>query len=210
MRKISRPHTSQTVSRSRQAQARKPAAAESIDAFKRAFATAEQFPQRSNEERFGDSATENHLSTRQLSNHFNELDRVSTDTSVTDAQVEFAGLLAAQDTSTIGNLSTYQPTSGQALAPHLAELIAKHVRKMFVSQPGVGQQAIMLQLNDDSLPGTDLVLLKDDNNWRLEARSDSEDTLNDINDCADDLTQAFVDLDLGRLQIEAINTKPSD
>ena len=82
---------------------------------------------------------------------------------------------------------------------------------MFVSQPGVGlQQAIMLQLNDDSLPGTDLVLLKDDSNWRLEARSDSEDTLNDISECADELTQAFVDLDLGRLQIETINTKPID
>jgi len=211
MRKISRPQSSSATNRARQTHTRKAASAESIDQFKRVFAATEHISERIKDVQMQDFGTDGQRPAAGASRLAQDLDHRATDTQLTDARVEFAGLLANQDTSVpVVHLASQAPTSSQSLAPHLAELIAKHVRKMFVSEQRAGsQQAIMLQLNDESLSGTDLILLREDHSWRLEARSDSEETLRDIDECANELSQTFDELDLGQLRVQTINTQPS-
>ncbi|MBO9664235.1 type III secretion HpaP family protein [Dokdonella sp.] len=93
------------------------------------------------------------------------------------------------------------------VAPALSELVQKHVRQMLVSDPRSTRgrsREVLLRMQNDVLPGTDLWLTKTDNGWQLRADVRSRDAYDTLLASQDELMQRFADSALGKLTIEPI------
>jgi hypothetical protein len=94
-----------------------------------------------------------------------------------------------------------------SLAPALAELVQKHVRQMLVSDPRSGRggsREVLLRMQNDVLPGTDLWLTQTENGWQLRADVRSRDAYDTLLANQDELVQRFADGALGKLTIEPV------
>jgi hypothetical protein len=95
------------------------------------------------------------------------------------------------------------------VAPALAELIQKHVKQMLVSETrgagaGARSRELLLRMQSDVLPGTDLWLTRTDTGWRMRADVRSRDAYDTLLANQDDLIQRFADGALGELSIEPV------
>ncbi|MET0225749.1 MAG: hypothetical protein ABW187_04840 [Dokdonella sp.] len=93
------------------------------------------------------------------------------------------------------------------VAPALAELIQKHVKQMLVSETrggGARSRELLLRMQSDVLPGTDLWLTRTESGWRMRADVRSRDAYDTLLANQDDLIQRFADGALGELSIEPV------
>lgn len=93
------------------------------------------------------------------------------------------------------------------VAPALAELVQKHVRQMLVSDPRSSRgrsREVLLRMQNDVLPGTDLWLTQTSDGWQLRADVRSRDAYDTLLANQDDLIQRFADGALGKLSIEPV------
>ncbi len=93
------------------------------------------------------------------------------------------------------------------VAPALAELIQKHVKQMLVSDTrgsGPRSRELLLRMDSDVLPGTDLWLTRTDSGWRMRADVRSRDAYDTLLANQDDLIQRFADSALGELSIDPV------
>lgn len=93
------------------------------------------------------------------------------------------------------------------VAPALAELIQKHVKQMLVSETrgsGARSRELLLRMQSDVLPGTDLWLTRTENGWRMRADVRSRDAYDTLLANQNDLIQRFADSALGELSIEPV------
>jgi hypothetical protein len=93
------------------------------------------------------------------------------------------------------------------VAPALAELIQKHVKQMLVTDTrggGARSRELLLRMESDVLPGTDLWLTRTDKGWRMRADVRSRDAYDTLLANQDDLIQRFADGALGELSIEPV------
>lgn len=94
------------------------------------------------------------------------------------------------------------------LAPALAELVQKHVRQMLVSDPRGGRggrsREVLLRMQNDVLPGTDLWLTQTENGWQLRADVRSRDAYDTLLANQEELVQRFAEGSLGKLTIEPV------
>ena len=91
--------------------------------------------------------------------------------------------------------------------PSLSELIQKHVRQMLVTDPRSARgrsREVLLRMQNDAMPGTDLWLTRTDDGWRLRAEVSSRDAYDLLLEHQDELVQRFADSHLGELSIEPI------
>lgn len=94
-----------------------------------------------------------------------------------------------------------------SLAPALAELVQKHVKQMLVSDPRSGRgrsREVLLRMQNDVLPGTDLWLTQTENGWQLRADVRSRDAYDTLLANQDELVQRFAEGALGKLTIEPV------
>jgi hypothetical protein len=95
--------------------------------------------------------------------------------------------------------------SGTSKANEVMSLLRKHVRQLAMSsdarETGASGKA-WLRLNDALLPGTDILLERDQAGWHLKARTDSQDSYALMQDCADALQTHFVDAGLGAISLQ--------
>lgn len=92
-------------------------------------------------------------------------------------------------------------------APALAALLEKHVKQMLVSDPRSlrGQsREVLLRMQSDVLPGTDLWLSQTRNGWQLRADVRSRDAYDTLLANQEELIQRFADGALGELTIEPV------
>lgn len=92
-------------------------------------------------------------------------------------------------------------------APAIADLLEKHVKQMLVSDPRSlrGQsREVLLRMQSDVLPGTDLWLSQTRNGWQLRADVRSRDAYETLLANQEELIQRFADGDLGELTIEPV------
>jgi hypothetical protein len=100
--------------------------------------------------------------------------------------------------------------SGTSKANDVMALLRKHVRQLAMSsdarETGASGKA-WLRLNDSLLPGTDVLLERDANGWRLQARTDSSDSFSLMQACTEQLQAHFDEAGLGRvvLNCELVN-----
>jgi hypothetical protein len=92
------------------------------------------------------------------------------------------------------------------VAPALAELIQKHVKQMLVTDTrgGARSRELLLRMESDVLPGTDLWLTRTDKGWSMRADVRSRDAYDTLLANQDDLIQRFADSALGELSIEPV------
>lgn len=88
----------------------------------------------------------------------------------------------------------------------LADLLERHVRQLAVS-PGGAQQdeegQVLLRLSDNTLPGTDLLLSRTENGWRLRADVRSRGSYDAIQQAAPQLAERFAARNLGILEVDS-------
>jgi len=86
----------------------------------------------------------------------------------------------------------------------LADMLERHVRQLAVSANGVDHDRgqVLLRLNDNTLPGTDLLLSRTDRGWLLRADVRSRGSFDAIQQAAPQLAERFVSRNLGTLEIE--------
>jgi len=97
--------------------------------------------------------------------------------------------------------------TGSTMAPALAELIEKHVKQMLVSATASSRlraREVLLRMNDDALPGTDLWLSRTTGGWQLRADLRSRDAYDALLASSEDLIRRFADSSLGELTIEPV------
>ncbi len=94
-------------------------------------------------------------------------------------------------------------TSAQR-ATEVVELLRKHVKQLAVSPKlashGVAQA--WLKLSDDLLPGTELLIEFDNGRWQVNARSDSQASIELMEQCADQLQLRFDEAGLGAIALQ--------
>ncbi len=92
------------------------------------------------------------------------------------------------------------PVNTQAFA----ELIQRHVRQMAASDSALRDSdgQVLLRMSDATLPGTDLLLSRTADGWRLRADSRSRSSYDAIREAAPELARRFADNDLGHLEID--------
>jgi len=99
-------------------------------------------------------------------------------------------------------------------APALSELLQKHVRQMLVTDPrsarGGRSREVLLRMQNDALPGTDLWLTRTDNGWSLRAEVSSRDAYDTLLEFQDELVKRFADSRLGELSIEPVFHGPAE
>lgn len=98
-------------------------------------------------------------------------------------------------------------TASGNVAPALAELVQKHIRQMLVSDPRSSRgrsREVLLRMQNDVLPGTDLWLTQTDGGWQLRADVRSRDAYDTLLANQDELVQRFADSALGKLSIEPV------
>ncbi|GAA0683155.1 hypothetical protein ISN75_20660 [Dyella marensis] len=95
------------------------------------------------------------------------------------------------------------PAAQAALAPALAELIERHVKRLLVPDARSSAQSreIMITLKDGVLPGTELWLSRTDKGWKLRADTHSPDAYRQLLDGAPQLIERFASSRLGELEI---------
>ncbi len=187
---------------------RQPAARRDVEHFQRVLATADHDRGQASDHEMQAQA-EHHRSPSVQPTQADDLNRSTRlELEAVDARVEFAGLLHPPESTQpqLSPASASPATTSQAMAPVLAELLQKHVRRLLVSEATGAKQAVMLRLNDQTLAEVDLVLLRDQDRWRLEARGDAADVLERIDECSQELSDTFDALDLGELEVATIQT----
>lgn len=103
----------------------------------------------------------------------------------------------------------------QAAASHLtpaafSELIERHVRQLYASDSAArGDGKVMLRLSDATLPGTDLMLERTTDGWRLRADVTSRASYEAIQDFAPALVERFSSRNLGTLEIDPVLRDPA-
>lgn len=93
------------------------------------------------------------------------------------------------------------------IAPGIAELLEKHVKQMLVSDSRgtrLRSREVLLRMQSDILPGTDLWLTQTRNGWQLRADVRSRDAYDTLLANQDELIQRFADSALGELSIEPV------
>ena len=92
------------------------------------------------------------------------------------------------------------PVNTQAFA----ELIQRHVRQMAASDSATreGDGQVLLRMSDATLPGTDLLLSRTADGWRLRSDSRSRSSHDAICQAAPELAKRFADNDLGVLEVD--------
>jgi len=90
--------------------------------------------------------------------------------------------------------------SGKALA----EMLERHVRQFAVdaAHAGGGDGQVLLRMSDATLPGTDLLLSRTADGWRLRADVRSRDSYDAIREAAPALARRFAEQNLGTLEID--------
>ncbi|GGX75296.1 hypothetical protein [Saccharospirillum salsuginis] len=87
-----------------------------------------------------------------------------------------------------------------------ADLMARHVQQMLVSEPMNGklqhEQQLMLRLSDQILPNTQVMLSRNAQGWTLKAQSSGRDNLDLIRKSSDKLVSRFSEAGLGDLNVE--------
>jgi len=96
--------------------------------------------------------------------------------------------------------ATPVPVNTQAFA----ELIQRHVRQMAASDGALRDSdgQVLLRMSDATLPGTDLLLSRTAEGWRLRSDSRSRSSHDAICRAAPELAKRFADNDLGVLEID--------
>lgn len=86
-----------------------------------------------------------------------------------------------------------------------AELLERHVRQLAVGGGTANDRdgQVLLRLSDDTLPGTDLMLSKTPDGWKLRADVRSRDSYDAIQDAAPELAKRFAERSLGTLEIDS-------
>lgn len=93
------------------------------------------------------------------------------------------------------------------IAPGLSELIEKHVKQLLVSDargPRSRSREVLLRMQSDILPGTDLWLTRSGDGWQLRADVRSRDAYDTLLANQDELIQRFADRALGELSIDPV------
>jgi hypothetical protein len=97
--------------------------------------------------------------------------------------------------------------SAAALAPALAELIERHVKRLLVPETGSRSAAqareIMITLKDGVLPATELWLSRTEGGWKLRADSRSDTAYRSLLEGAPQLIERFARNRLGVLEVDA-------
>ena len=90
--------------------------------------------------------------------------------------------------------------SGKALA----EMLERHVRQLAVdaAHAGDGDGQVLLRMSDATLPGTDLLLSRTSDGWRLRADVRSRDSYDAIREAAPALARRFAEQNLGTLELD--------
>jgi len=90
--------------------------------------------------------------------------------------------------------------SGRALA----EMLERHVRQLAVdaAHAGDGDGQVLLRMSDATLPGTDLLLSRTADGWRLRADVRSRDSYDAIREAGPALARRFAEQNLGTLEID--------
>lgn len=95
------------------------------------------------------------------------------------------------------------PGTGQA---DFADLMARHVQQLLVSEPMSGkpnqEQQLLLRLSDQILPNTLVSLSRNAQGWTLKAQSSGRDSLDLIRKSSDKLVSRFNEAGLGDLNVE--------
>lgn len=100
-----------------------------------------------------------------------------------------------------------QAAQTASFAPALSELLQKHVRQMLVTDPRSARgrpREVLLRMQNDALPGTDLWLTRTDSGWSLRAEVSSRDAYDTLLEFQDELVKRFADSRLGELSIEPV------
>ena len=96
------------------------------------------------------------------------------------------------------------PTPTPVNTQAFAELIRRHVLQMAASDSALrdGDGQVLLRMSDATLPGTDLLLSRTADGWRLQADSRSRSSYDAIRQAAPELARRFADSNLGHLEID--------
>jgi len=106
-----------------------------------------------------------------------------------------------------------QPTPGSSQSD-FADLMARHVQQMLVSEPMNGkplqEQQLLLRLSDQILPNTQVMLSRNAQGWTLKAQSSGRDNLDLIRKSSDKLVSRFSEAGLGELNVETELEEPRE
>ena len=117
------------------------------------------------------------------------------------AQTDMASLLNAPNAAA-ASTATAPPAAPQAPLP-LDDLIAQYVQMLAISDPGkLGDPRMMLKLDPNLLPQTELFLTRAPEGWVLQANTRSPEAYRVLNDFGPALERRFSKRGLGSLQIQ--------
>jgi hypothetical protein len=119
-----------------------------------------------------------------------------------------AGALAWQQAQQMVLHAAEQPAAATqaTLAPALAELIERHVKRLLVPETQGAAQAreVMITLKDGVLPGTELWLSRTDGGWKLRADTHTPEAYRQLLESAPQLVERFASKRLGALEIDPV------
>ena len=120
---------------------------------------------------------------------------------------------AAQAAQGVDPSMQTQPAPGTNQA-EFADLMARHVQQMLVSEPMNGklqhEQQLLLRLSDQILPNTQVMLSRTAQGWTLKAQSSGRDNLDLIRKSSDKLVSRFSEAGLGSLTVETELEEPRE
>lgn len=100
------------------------------------------------------------------------------------------------------------PLPGSTAQADFADLMARHVQQMLVTEPKAGhfnqEQQMLLRLSNQVLPNTQVMLSRNATGWTLKAQSSNHDTLEVVRDSTDKLIHRFSEAGLGSLTVETV------
>lgn len=103
-------------------------------------------------------------------------------------------------------------TPGSTAQADFADLMARHVQQMLVSEPKAGhfnqEQQMLLRLSNQVLPNTQVMLSRNATGWTLKAQSAGRDTLDVVRKSSDKLVNRFNEAGLGNLVVETELQEP--
>ncbi|MGJ4729963.1 type III secretion HpaP family protein [Luteimonas sp. SDU101] len=103
-----------------------------------------------------------------------------------------------------GMAASAPPPQPMASGRALAEMLERHVRQLAVdgTATGAGDGQVLLRMSDATLPGTDLLLSRTAEGWRLRADVRSRDSYDAIREAGPALARRFAEQNLGTLEID--------
>lgn len=108
---------------------------------------------------------------------------------------------ALRDASGVAPTAAPPPPTASGRA--LAEMLERHVRQCAVEgAAGEGDGQVLLRMSDATLPGTDLLLSRTAEGWRLRADVRSRDSYDAIREAGPALARRFAEQNLGTLEID--------